>query len=65
MKKNKVNFEQTIKQFDALLPEEYKEPWIHALTVCQEEVRVVKNPCESAYNIVTCFHANNDKFTLT
>lgn len=64
MKKNKVNFEQTMKQFDALLPEDYKGPWKNAMTICKDKVPVVKNACDFAYAIVICFAENNPKFTF-
>lgn len=64
MKKNKILLESTKKQFDALLPNEYKEPWKHALDVCKDSSGGVKNACDAAMNFVKCFHANNPKFTF-
>lgn len=62
MKRNKVDYELTIRQFDNLLPEEMKGPWKHALNVCQDKVTVVKDKCDYALNIIECFHANNEKY---
>lgn len=62
MKKNKVNYEKTIRQFDLLLPEDYKEPWKNAMDVCNEKVASVKSACDYALNIIKCFYENNEKY---
>lgn len=64
MKKAKVNYEAAMKQFDLLLPDDYKEPYKSALTKCKDEGNGEKQMCEAAYKILICFRDNNPKFTL-
>lgn len=64
MKKNKVTYESAIKQFDALLPDDYKEPYKKGLTICKDATGGVKSAPEAAYNVLKCFYANNPKFTF-
>lgn len=64
MKKNKFLHEETTRAFNTLLPEDYKEPWKNAVTVCKDEIKVVRNQCDLALNIIQCFHKNNPKFTF-
>lgn len=64
MKKNKINFEGAMKQFDALLPDEYVEPFKSALTICKDAANGEKNACEAAYKFLHCFYDNNPKFTF-
>lgn len=62
MKKNKVNYEVTLRRFEALLPEDYKGPWKSAMNVCNEKVPAVKGACDYALDIIKCFHENNEKY---
>lgn len=64
MKKSKINFEGAIKQFDVLLPDDYKEPYKSALTICKDSANGEKNACEAAYKLLICFKDNNPKFTF-
>lgn len=64
MKKNKILYDSAMKQFDVLLPEDYKEPYKSALTKCKDSTGGAKNACDAAYNMLKCFHANNPKFTF-
>lgn len=64
MKKNKVDFDKTIKTFETLLPAEIKGDWINAANICKDKVAVVKNACDLAMNIVKCFSENNPSFTF-
>lgn len=64
MKKNKVTYESAAKQFDVLLPEDYKGPFQHALTTCKDATGGAKNACDAAYNFLKCFYDNNSKFTF-
>ncbi|XP_055326705.1 uncharacterized protein LOC129580384 [Sitodiplosis mosellana] len=64
MKKNKVLYDSAMKQFDVLLPDEYKEPYKHALNSCKDATGGAKNACDAAYNLLKCFYANNTKFTF-
>lgn len=64
MKKNKINLEHTMKSFDMYLPEDYKAPWKNAMDICKRKVRVVKNACDLASNVIKCFHENNPKYTF-
>lgn len=36
MKKNKINYEAAMKQFDLLLPEELLEPYKRSLAICKD-----------------------------
>lgn len=62
MKKSKVNYEGALKQFDVLLPADYKEPFKHGLEKCKDSTGGVKNACEASYNFLKCFYENNSKF---
>lgn len=64
MKKSKINYEAAMKQFDLLLPDDYKEPYKSALTTCKDAANGEKNPCEAAYKLLICFKDNNPKFTF-
>ncbi|XP_055326704.1 uncharacterized protein LOC129580383 [Sitodiplosis mosellana] len=64
MKKNKVLYESAMKQFDVLLPEDYKQPYKHALEACKDATGGAKNACDAAYNFLKCFYDNNTKFTF-
>lgn len=52
MTKNKLNFETTRKQIEAFLPEEMKGPILKAMDVCEKEVQVAGDKCETAYKWV-------------
>lgn len=64
MKKSKINYDSAMKQFDLLLPDDMKEHYKSALTICKDVVNGEKNPCEAAYKVVVCFRDNNPKFTF-
>lgn len=64
MKKSKINYDAAIKQFDVLLPEDYREPFKNALTICKDSTGGVKDPCDAAINLIKCFSDNNPKFTF-
>lgn len=64
MKKSKINFDAAMKQFDTMLPDELKEPYKAALTICKDSTNGEKNACEAAYKLVLCFKDNNPKFTF-
>lgn len=64
MKRSKVNYDSAMKQFDLLLPDDFKEPYKNALTLCKDVAPGEKNPCEAAYKILICFRDNNPKFTF-
>lgn len=65
MKKSKINYDSAMKQFDTLLPEDYKDPYKTALTTCKDSTAGVKDPCEAAYAFVKCFQANNPLFSMS
>lgn len=64
MKKSKVNYEGALKQFDVLLPADYKEPFKSALEKCKDSTAGIKNACDAAYAFLKCFYDNNSKFTF-
>lgn len=64
MKKNKILYESAMKQMDTLLPDSIKEDNKAALTKCKDIAGGEKNPCEVAYKLAVCNHANNPKFTF-
>lgn len=64
MRKSKINYDAAMKQFDLLLPEDMKEPYKNALTVCKDSPNGEKNACEAAYKLLICFKDNNPKFTF-
>lgn len=62
MKKAKVQVEGALKQFDVLLPDDYKETYKNSLLTCKDVAKGLKDPCEAGYAITECFYKNNDKF---
>lgn len=64
MKKSKINYEAAMKQFDMLLPDEMKGPYLSALTTCKDAANGEKNACEAAFKLLICFKDNNPKFTF-
>lgn len=64
MKKNKITYESAMKQFDTLLPEDYKQPYKDALTKCKDSTGGEKNACDASYKFLKCFYENNSKFTF-
>lgn len=64
MKKNKVNAEAAMKQFDTLLPDHMKGPYKEALQKCKDVAGGEKNPCEVAFKLINCFRANCPIFTF-
>lgn len=64
MKKNKVAYDSAMKQFDVLLPADFKEPFKTGLGKCKDATGGVKNACDAAYNFLKCFYENNSKFTF-
>lgn len=64
MKRNKVLFDAAKKQMDTLLPDDVKGDWINALNICEKKAEIVKNACDTAYNIMICFKDNNPKFKI-
>lgn len=52
-----------MKQFDALLPDNMKEPYKNALIKCKDVANGEKNACEAAYKLLICFVNNNPEFT--
>lgn len=64
MRRNKVTADSAMKQFDTLLPEDYKQPYKHALEMCKDATGGAKNPCDAAFSFLKCFYDNNPKFTF-
>lgn len=64
MKKNKVNYDSAMKQFDILLPDDYREPYKKALTICKDAAPGIKDACEVAHKVIVCFYQNTPKFTF-
>lgn len=62
MRKSKVNFDASMKQFDIMLPDTIKEDWKNALVACKEATEGEKNACEAAHKMVLCFSNNNPSF---
>lgn len=62
MKKSKIMKESAMKQFDLLLPDDFKEPYRNALGKCEDSVKGISGNCEVAYAFTQCFYKNNEKF---
>lgn len=62
MKKGKFNHEQSKKQVEMMLPEEYKTPMLSAMETCKETAKGVKDNCEASYTMMKCIQSNNPKF---
>lgn len=64
MKKNKINYDAAMKQFETLLPDNMKGPYKDALTKCKDVGGGEKNACEVAYKLLNCFRDNCPIFTF-
>lgn len=64
MKKNKVNFDGAMKQFDTLLPDNMKDDYKNGLTACKDAGGSEKNACEVAYKLAQCVSKNNPSFSF-
>lgn len=64
MKKNKVNYDAAMKQFDTMLPDDMKDDYKNALTACKDAAAGEKNACEAAYKFILCFQKNNPQFAF-
>lgn len=53
-----------MKQMDTLLPDSIKDDYKNALTKCKDAANGEKNPCEVAYKVAVCNHANNPSFVF-
>lgn len=53
-----------MKQFDALLPEDYKEPYKNSMTICKDATGGAKAAADAAYNVLKCMYENNPRFTF-
>uniref|UniRef100_A0A182PLI9 Uncharacterized protein n=1 Tax=Anopheles epiroticus TaxID=199890 RepID=A0A182PLI9_9DIPT len=60
IKKGKVIADSAIKQVDLLIPTEIATPTIKAFDECRDSG--IKNPCDGAYALLKCLHANNPKY---
>lgn len=54
MKKNKINYDATLKQIDMLMPDEMKDDYRRALLNCKESGVGIKDACDAAYAILSC-----------
>lgn len=52
MTKNKLNFANTRKQIEAFLPDEMKGPLLDTMDICEKQIKVDKNACDTAYKWV-------------
>uniref|UniRef100_A0AAG5CRD4 Uncharacterized protein n=1 Tax=Anopheles atroparvus TaxID=41427 RepID=A0AAG5CRD4_ANOAO len=59
MKKGKITADNAIKQIELLIPSGIAEPTVRAFSLCPNDI---KNPCEAAYALLKCLHANNPKY---
>lgn len=64
MRKNKVNFDAAMKQFDTLLPDHMKDDYKNGLTACKDAGGAEKNPCEVAQKLILCNFKSNPQFTF-
>lgn len=62
MKKSKLNFDGTMKQYEQMLPDDIKGDYIAGLTACKDAIGGEKNACEAAQKFIICFQKNNPKF---
>ncbi|XP_058119667.1 general odorant-binding protein 72-like [Anopheles ziemanni] len=62
MKKGKVTADSAIKQIELLIPSDIAEPTVSAFRLCRDAANGIKNPCEAAYALLKCIHANNPKY---
>jgi hypothetical protein len=54
LKRGKPDVENTLKQIDALYPEELREDAKNAVLSCKDEMKGHKDPCEGAFKSLMC-----------
>lgn len=64
MRKNKLNFDAAMKQFDTLLPDNMKDDYKNGLNACKDAIGGEKNPCDAAFKLIKCNAENNPSFTF-
>lgn len=62
MKKGKFNHEQSKKQVEMMMIEEYKVPMLSSMETCKDSSKGIKDNCEASYTMMKCIHSNNPKF---
>lgn len=62
VKRTKVLPEAAVKQFDVLLPDEYKKHYMNAMDTCKGVVAGIKDLCELGFAITKCFQGSMPTF---
>lgn len=64
MRKNKINYDAAMKQFDTLLPDHMKDDYKNSLTTCKDAAGGEKNACEVAHKLILCSFKTNKSFSF-
>lgn len=66
LKRTKINYDAAIKQFNVLLPEEMKQPFVDALNSCKDAAKGLntKDLCEVGFVFTKCMQEKVDNFVF-
>lgn len=64
MKKSKLNYENSVKTIEKMMPEDLKATALPALEACKNSVNGIKDACEAAYAFVKCLYENDPQYSL-
>ncbi|KAJ6636625.1 General odorant-binding protein 72 [Pseudolycoriella hygida] len=56
------NFDLTVKQMKAMLPEELRESYVNGVNACRNAAEGIEDKCQIAYKLLQCFERNNPQF---
>lgn len=64
LKRTKINFEAALKQFNVLLPDKIRQPFIDGLNKCRDAGKGIKDTCEFGYTFTKCIQESMDVFVF-
>lgn len=64
MKRSKINIEAALKQFNMLLPDSIKEPFINGFNICKDKPKGLKDQCEAGFTLTKCMQENIKGFVF-
>ncbi|XP_064539760.1 general odorant-binding protein 19a [Drosophila montana] len=64
MKKGKFQMESTLKQVELLMPDSYKASYRKGIGECKDAAAGIKNNCDAAHALLSCFRDKIDIFVF-
>ncbi|KAH8415318.1 hypothetical protein KR222_003246, partial [Zaprionus bogoriensis] len=64
IKKGKFQLESSLKQVELLMPDSYKPSYRQGLNDCKDAATGIKNNCDAAYALLSCFRSKIDIFVF-